>query len=210
MATDEFCTEILSLTKTEPSDFVGFWTRGYRDPTDDRKYRDNILQAQDAADYDIGRVTELMEWKAGRFKDNARRFAARVDLDRLNGFRSEPLTEESLPEFWYDHASGLAASKESIIWPIFVCHMGHPEAVPIYDVNVWHAWLYLTGKLTAERLEQNPRRFDEYLSYRRFFQEFLAVAGVESRALDKALMAFGQFLTSPAAKDLGLGLPRSR
>jgi hypothetical protein len=198
----QFELNALKFSRVDPGEFVRFWAP--RDPGDDSKYSRNLLHPNAPAEYDLNRVTELLEWKAGRFEKNARAFAKRVDMDALNAFRVGPCTTDSLQAFWDGHASGLSRSRDSIIWPIFICHIAHPDEVPIYDVNVWHAWLFLRGELTEKLLRRTPTSFPTYLNYRSDFNELVALAETDVRAVDKALMAFGQFISSGAARTLGL------
>jgi hypothetical protein len=198
---DEKRLAVVALSNTDVSGFTAFWSADYSYSAGETVYERNVLRAGDIGEYDRARVSSLMEWKAGRFARAGRGFAERVNLDALNEFRSQPFSEEGLNDYWNAYASRLTTSA-GIIWPLFVCHLAHPEEVPIYDVNVWHAWLFAEGTLTPERLLQSPTTFDNYLEYRAFFCNLAAHPGVAPRDLDKALMAFGQFLSSSLGQRL--------
>ena len=60
------------------------------------------------------------------------------------------------------------------------------------DQHVFRAWNFLI-KNKVEEPEQTP---DNYLKYREFVKALSVKSGKTFREIDKALMTFGQFITS--------------
>lgn len=189
---------IFRLSSANAADFVAFWSRGRNDPAE-RKYAQNILQPGSPGRYDLARVTRLMEWRAGRLAKAAPAFAKKIDLAALNNFRSTPFSVEALEDFWRHSASNLATSEANIGWPIFVCHMAHPEAVPLYDLDVANAWNFIAGDRVGYATSRGLATFEDYLAYRESFNELLSQSGAEPHQLEASLAAFGQFLASATA-----------
>ena len=185
--------------------FISFWAQRYSYSAGEEDYDSNIRH--DESDYAQDDLVALMRWKAGaRHVVRAERFARQIPLEALNELHAQRETSDSdLRDFYSRVAKPLTKTQYSIIWPIFVCHIARPDDVPIYDVNVWLAWLYITGELGGQHFAQTPRKFDTYMEYRRFFLELVRASGATPRETDKALMAFGQFLRTGLAKTtLGL------
>ncbi len=187
---------VFRIASASAAEFVGFWSRtAFRDPSR-KTYAQNILEPGSPTTYDLARVTRLMEWKAGRLAKTAPALAKKVDLDALNEFRSKPFSTAALEEFWRSAASRVSASEGSIVWPAFLCHIAHPEAVPFYDVSSWQAWNFIAGALNGRGAGQRPPSFENYLAYREFFYELADQSGADQAQLESALSAFGQFLAS--------------
>ncbi len=177
-------------------DFVDFWRPLYTG--DDRKYDHNInVDGTVTSD----NVAALMEWKAGRFRENARRYGRAVPANVFNDSRARhQLSDLDLRDLFklicqHLQCTGLATS-EPIIWPIFLCHIAQPRTTPIYDVNVWRAWGHIEAWIQAQHYHQVPTTFANYLKYRAWFNGLVLEHGIAPRDLDQSLIAFGQFLTS--------------
>lgn len=82
--------------------------------------------------------------------------------------------------------------------------------MPIYDVNVWHAWASIEGWLEPKHLDQVPVSFTTYLTDDRPFflqlQDDLNHHWPDStfRDLDRALFRFGQFIKSQLGRKLSV------
>lgn len=208
---------------SEPQLFVKTWKQAYQA---DRLIYDQNIRLGSLLDRD--NVERLMRWKAGRrFRTSATAFAMAVPLETLNSRRDShgTLTDVEITELYDEIMKSLRTVNPqrtgNIIWPIFLCHVAHPQGTPIYDVNVWRAWGYIAGWIKSLHFEQRPTRFDTYLEFRKWHNELVVTHGLEQQELDQALMAFGQFLSSrwgrfmlvvhalPEASDL-LHLPASQ
>lgn len=186
--------------------FVRFWSSLYSYGDDD--YLAHIRLGEELRRED---VRALLRWKAGaRHAARARKVADKVDLVALNTFRARSVVEDAdIEDFFLRTAK--PTTRTGIIWPITICHLARPHDVPIYDVNVWHAWGFIEGWLEPRHLSQVPIKFGTYLGgYRPFFlqlQSDLDRHGPDSalRNLDRALFRFGQFMKSQLGRKLALG-----
>ncbi|MDY0340541.1 MAG: hypothetical protein RBS17_04950 [Coriobacteriia bacterium] len=191
--------------EVDPAAFITFWAQRYGYSAGEADYDSHVRH--DDSGYQEADLIALMRWKAGAWHAaRAEHFARQIPLDALNEFHAQPeLSDSDLQGFYSRFAKPLTKTQYSIIWPIFVCHIARPDDVPIYDVNVWLAWLYIAGELREQHFAQTPRKFETYVEYRRFFIELVGISGATPRDTDKALMAFGQFLrTGLARTTLGL------
>lgn len=188
----------LAFEESEPQVFVQFWKQAYR--ADASTYDQNIRRG---SLLDSNNVERLMHWKAGRqFQASATAFARAVPLAVLNSRRNhnDTLTDTKVREL-YDEITnvlrrvGLQRTR-NIIWRIFLCHVAHPQDTPIYDVNVWIAWRFITGQIESQHYHQRPVNFDIYLKFRAWHNKQVVDYGLDQQELDQALMAFGQFLRS--------------
>jgi len=189
----------LTPEEVDPARFVEVWSHFYS--WDDDGYLAHIQDhpGQILTSTDVG---ELMAWKAGnRHAKLARSFGDAVPLNRLNWPRGRaPLTDTELTAHFDAIVAALRQAglkmARGIIWPIFMCHIGQPDEIPIYDVNVWVAWGFIDGWLQPQDLKKAPAKFQTYLEYRGWFNGIVATYGSPVRELDRALMAFGQFIMS--------------
>jgi hypothetical protein len=190
---------ILKFEESEPQRFVQFWRQAYQ--ADQSTYDQNIRLG---SLLDSDNVETLMRWKAGpRHQDLAADFARAVPPETLNSRREhhDALTDTELEALFNEITSSLRSAglrrAGGIIWPIFLCHVAHPQGTPIYDVNVWRAWRYITGKIEEADFHLRPVRFDPtYLEFRKWFNGLVRDHRLDPQELDQALMAFGQFLSS--------------
>lgn len=186
----------LTYQQVTPPAFVEFWRRAYS--ADPASYNDNI---QSAGILTTANVVALMVWKAGRrFAADAERYALGVPIKLLNDARHgvAPPSDQDLRQLYDDVTSALRnenlQATESIIWRIFLCHIGQPVGTPIYDVNTWRAWGLLDGWLEPEHLSQRPIKFETYLKFRTWSNLQIATHGLDPQHLDRALVALGEFL----------------
>jgi hypothetical protein len=189
----------LESAPSTPQRFVELWSRLYT--FGDAAYNDHI-QMPAGGPLTSSDVGELMARKSGkRHEALARTWGATVALDTVNAPRGAPALDDPALRAHFAaidtqlKASGLNSSG-SIIWVIFLCHLGQPASVPIYDVNVWLAWGFITGWLRQKDLALVPKTLNSYCEYRSWFNELVARDGLEPRELDRALMSFGQFISS--------------
>jgi len=179
------------------TEFVEFWRRFYTDT--DAAYFGNIGPDGNLA---TDNVLALMRWKSGpRHETRAEGFGRAVPLQVFNDARAKRTFDDVELRAAYDeitHFLRRAGHQRSdgIIWRIFLCHIAQPQTTPIYDVNVWRAWGFIEEWLDADYLAQRPNRFATYLDYRRWFNGLVSTYSLDSREVDRALMAFGQFLGS--------------
>ena len=189
----------LDSIPSTPQQFVELWSRLYA--FGDAEY-DNHIRMPAGGPLTSADVSELMAWKSGkRHEAHARQWAATVALDTINAPRGAPDLDDSALEAHFTaidaqlRTAGLNSSG-SIIWVIFLCHLGQPASIPIYDVNVWRAWGFITGWLRQTDLTLAPKTLNSYLEYRTWFNGLVADDGLGPRALDWSLMSFGQFISS--------------
>lgn len=79
------------------------------------------------------------------------------------------------------------------IWSIFVLHCFYPKIYPLFDQHVYrsHRFFITKGKECANLALSN---WNEYLDYKRYFNELLNDLPVPYWQLDKALWAYGKYL----------------
>jgi hypothetical protein len=147
-------------------------------------------------------VVELMAWKGGRrFAGPARDYGRAVPVEVINeARRSKVFNNEELRAHYsllrsHLRQDGLVKSN-GIVWPMFLCHISQPSATPVYDVNAWRAWSFLVDGTAWRDPKLKPRSFENYLGYRAWFNHLVDDHALVPRQLDRALMAFGQFLAS--------------
>jgi len=189
----------LTAEEIDPTRFVEVWSHFYS--WDDDKY---LAHIRDQPGHKLTKagVGELMTWKSGnRHATLAKAFGSAVPLSLLNWPRGRaPLTDAELSAHFEAIIAALGRAElnkaRGIIWPIFMCHIGQPDDIPIYDVNVWVAWGFITCWFKRQDLEKVPKKFQRYLEYREWFNGIVATYAIPAPKLDRALMAFGQFILS--------------
>jgi len=159
--------------------FVDFWASRYDvNEGDDEFYKTNIGQ-----ELTKERIIEWFEWKNGlplsgrKLKSVMRNFVERLD----RGGRDED-ARELLDRF----------REGGVIWRIFWVHLLTAGRFPIYDQHVHRAMRFIQG--LAEEIPKNDgdkirAYLDDYIPFHTGFS-FAA-----PRAVDKALWAFGRFLS---------------
>ena len=174
------------------SAFLSFWAKCYDDGKyPDSGYENNLSRGRKLTKENI---RPLLEWKNGKeLSSHKRPFVERVicNLEKFNEFRSlSEVKEGDMKKFW-DIVCRIV--KSGLVWRVFLLHVARPNDYPIFDQHVLRAQTYIeTVQITA------PKITLEYYesSYIPFFRCVCQTSAQESRQVDKALMAFGQFLKS--------------
>ncbi len=148
-----------------------------------------------------------MKWKEQNRNLGGARWAAAVPTRVFNDARAATsFADDDVAKLFAEINGHLKAANlnktDALNWPVFMCHIARPLDVPIYDVNVWVAWGVLAEWMTPDLLRLRPTEFSTYLEYRDWFNDLVTRHGVDHRELDRALMAFGQFVTSPLGRAL--------
>jgi len=142
---------------------------------------DNLKGARDDASLQIG-LKELFEWKNGG--PLSRRKQRAVEAVTFRIWTAWKATS-SIPKHF----------KSGAVWNIFLAHLLSEGNRPIFDQHTWRACCGLTSIRCEELAEMWPRkRYQAYAEYERWFK--IIVVDVNSRTMDRALMAYGQFLSS--------------
>lgn len=176
-------------------EFVEFWQQFYQSKIPDEVYQANLNLRGDLSQENI---SLLWRWKNERYGLPLIE-ATKPILSDINAFRR--LAHIDSPEernFW-QKASRVSPG---IVWQVFLFHIARPQDYPIFDQHVMRAFL----ALARGYLVRNPRqvrvpcrsyeRFcSSYSGYRGFFFKLVDEAGSpESKAVDRALWAFGRHL----------------
>jgi hypothetical protein len=178
--------------KSEPTkiaDFVSTWGKCYDDSDKDCYEKNLNRHGLMTAD----NIQLLFEWKNNmRLAPKKQKIAdaVKAKLQTLNDFRRVPnVTEAEFDSFWKFTCSIIDSG---IVYRIFLAHISRPDDFPMVDQHVLRAWNFLI-KSKVKEPEQTP---DNYLKYREFVKEMSRQSGKTFREIDKALMPFGQFLSS--------------
>jgi hypothetical protein len=181
----------LGAQSCSAANFVHFWSKRY----DEGEYKDldyeKNLNRQGLLTK--GNIQFLLEWKRGnrlpkQWQSIANRLMQAIDI--MNKFRQLPkVSNEEFSDFW----SFISTIIESgIVLKVFVLHISRPEDYPIVDQHVLRAWNFLTQK----KVEDPKKTLENYRKYRDSFLELTRKSGMNMRSVDRALMAFGQFLNT--------------
>lgn len=168
--------------------FINFWKQFY----DNRKHPDekfyypyiNDLSKEDFLD-------KLWLWKMSFHlfsKNNQRKLALmKEDKETIRNFR------KSNPSFNDLYNFSRKIFQTGVVYPVFLIHICKPNKYPIFDQNVFRAFIFITKK----KIVDLPKNIRDYLNYRKFVFEIHKKHKISFRDIDKALMAFGQFLDNP-------------
>ena len=172
-------------------DFISFWSKCYNEGKySDEDYEENLnkrglLTTQN--------VQYLLEWKnANPLSKRKQALADRIKdkVAKINEFRrSSKVTDVEFKKFWSFVSTIIGYG---IVWKVFLLHISRPNDYPIVDQHVLRAWNFLTKK----RVEEPEQTLENYKKYRVFFFELARQGRKDLRSIDRALMAFGQFLKS--------------
>lgn len=184
------------------SDFVKYWEPGYfsnleKPEDDDTEYLSAIDSWTAAAD-PMERLSVLFKWKNGRnLSGRKKEFIENIwkKIDGLGGVQSAKAKNprELLDALVKDHG---------VIWSIFLLHCLHPGEYPIFDRYVYRAVTFIESK--EEDIDTCKDvvgfYFGEYLPFWQGLCRRLGVHGAhERRTVDRALWAFGRFLSGSYA-----------
>jgi len=181
----------LSVNPCSLEDFISYWTCCYNEGKyPNTVYEENlnnkgVLQEKN--------IIPLLEWKNGKsLSEDKKRIASTTikNLKKFNQFRGlTAVTDDDFNQFW-SFISTIV--KSGLVWRVFLLHIARPIDYPIVDQHVLRAYYFLThGNVTKPE-----ETLETYLLYKEFFFKLVKESGKEFRDVDKALMAFGQFLKS--------------
>lgn len=183
---------LLQIDFPERESFVQFWASQYR-YKEEHLYLENIGKPLTQK-----RVLRLFEWKNGR----------KLSVRKISSIKSNFLPRnERLPlDFGLAFLRAYLLRPGGTIWRIFWLHLQRPDQYPIFDQHVYRAMAKLRGLPFPEIPMTDEGKVDSYLSeYLPFWKE---VGRLEPRNVDRALHAFGKFLSrgyplsvTPGCKD---------
>lgn len=164
-----------------PKEFVEFWGRQYQYP-DESLYTEGL-----ARPLTIDRIRQLYAWKnGGKLSRNKQRSVERNYIERLQDLNGMPL-DTSARSFLDLFPSGGA------IWRIFWLHIWQPQRFPIYDQHVHRAMSFI-----QRRSPEDLRQFSDNEKIAAYLERYLPFQhqfeGLDRRAVDRALWAFGRFV----------------
>lgn len=161
------------IEKADINDFVNHWSQRYFYGNEE-KYTNNIgkpLTKQSR--------NELFEWKNG----------SKISEAKLKSIEQNyPLVFDGDKEDRYlNHQKSGGA-----IWNIFYLHCLDQDNWPIFDQHTYRAMKYLKHGKIIEIGTTNKRKYESYSG--EYLPFLKALSYDNTRKLDKALFAFGQFL----------------
>lgn len=187
----------LGVEKWTTKEFVAFWRHFYdHEKYPEESYNYNLNEGHTLTEQN---VSELLAWKFGdaTLAPEQRRKSVsgwlsliQRNLSWLNELRSR-LDEDAIANYVTKALNEVRTIEDSLVVAIFLLHIAKPEQIPIFDRYVRAAWYYIS----KHRAASAPELLGEYVPYRRFFCEFREKSCSESREVDKALWAFGKFLS---------------
>jgi len=168
--------------------FIRFWSKFYNnDKYQDKKFYYPYIRDLSKNDF----LDELWLWKMQvHFYNRTNKKALksmRENIETIRSFRGSNPTFNDLYKF------SRKIFKSGVVYPAFLIHICKPNDYPIFDQHVFRAFTLLTTK----KIVDAPKDIQDYLSYRRFVFSILKKYKIGLRDIDKALMAFGQFLNNP-------------
>ena len=166
--------------KADRKAFVEFWAARYTG------YDDEFYDANVGQDLTESRILEWFIWKNGTPLSEAKRQSVLRNFVARRGELDLALNETA--------AQLLARFSEGgAIWRIFWLHCCQPARFPIYDQHVHRAMGFIQSGVPEEIPERDPQKIRAYLDlYMAFHAQF---DGIPFRQVDKALWAFGKFLS---------------
>jgi len=183
--------------------FIDFWKKYYDNAgkTDQDYYNPYINQELTKTSLD-----KLWQWK---MQDQYNRFPSKReqvrkmknDVEMLRGFQKQSLNEDAFNQLLkYSYS----IFRSGNVYRIFLFHIIWPNEFTILDQHVIRSFLFLqkgrleknTGYLIGK---DNIKLHNDclYNKYNDFVHAINKEYGISIRDIDKALMAFGQFLNNP-------------
>jgi len=163
-----------------PQQFFEFWSLRYQDKQE-HLYLSNI-----GKDLSMQRILDLYQWK------NGTPLSARKLTSVLENFVRRSVELAQLPPDINANDFLLHFKNGGAIWRIFWLHCWQPNRFPIYDQHVHRAMTFIRNGVSEEIPQYDPRKIQTYLDiYLPFHAQF---SGIDGRAVDKALWAFGKFI----------------
>jgi hypothetical protein len=161
--------------------FLEFWAARYAG------YDETFYEANVGQELTERRIMDWFIWKNGTPLSELKRasvirnfVARRAELDHL---RANASATELLSHF----------SEGGVIWRIFWLHCWQPERFPIYDQHVHRAMRFIQDGVIEEIPDKDSQKVRAYVD--RYMPFHAAFAGFGFRLVDKALWAFGKFLS---------------
>ena len=176
------------MKKVDIKEFIYFWEKYY----DERKYPDKEIYYPYIHDLTKNNfLDKLWEWKMREkfYTPNNQRALERMktSIEIIRDFR------KSNPSFHELYNFSRKIFKSGPVYLAFLIHICKPNDYPIFDQHVFRAFTFLTTKKIVDK----PKDIQDYLNYRKFVFQIHKKYKISLRDIDKGLMAFGQFLTSP-------------
>lgn len=176
-------------TKLDWRQFVDFWSQFYNehDRYPDKVYYDPYIKDLSQDNF----LDKLWLWKMQVHYHNKRNKRAlkliKENIETIRNFRSSNPTFNIL----YDFSKKIF--KSGVVYSVFLIHICKPQQYPIFDQHVFRSFIFLTtGKII-----KMPKNIKDYLRYKKFVLKIYKRYKINLRDIDKALMAFGQFLDNP-------------
>jgi hypothetical protein len=113
-------------------------------------------------------------------------------LPDLNAFRALRQPKENDVLDFYDQLTRRVGRRFSL--KLFALHVALPRVFPPFSASRLEAFRSLTGTKAAHRKGFSEALLGTYFSYQKFFFEFSAAAAADISRVDRAFLAFGQFL----------------
>jgi hypothetical protein len=187
----------LKFEQSTVGDFISSWSKLY----DEGEYSETDYQANLNRNGLLkpDNIQYLFLWKNGMKLSAGKQRTpdkAVAKIATLNSFRQLPSVNESdFLKFW-QFACSIVGS--GLVFRIFLAHIARPDDFPIVDRYVLRAWNFLINNT----IEEPEETVVNYLYYREFVLDLKRQSGKSFREIDKALMAFGQFLSTQYFKSL--------
>lgn len=187
------------MKKVDIKNFICFWEKYY----DAGKYPDKIyfdfLEKEHWQNRDLDKI---FGWKNGTSLSRKKKEILKKiynNLEKISSFRGigKP-SETDFANFYKEVCCKIISS--GLVWRIFLIHLTHPDTYPMVDKFNYIAYTFLAKNLLYNKSEADVDLQKNQLRAYRPFRKFIFVLNDEVnnlRKIDRALMAFGQFLVSP-------------
>jgi hypothetical protein len=160
--------------------FVEFWSLRYPDKHE-HLYLSNV-----GKELTEQRILNLYQWKNGTPLSAGKLTSVQDNFVKRSVELAQLPTDINANDFLAHFKSGGA------IWRIFWLHCWQPNRFPIYDQHVHRAMTFISNGVSEEIPPYDPRKIEAYVDvYLPFHAQFF---GIDERAVDKALWAFGKFI----------------
>jgi len=178
------------MKKLDWKEFIRFWSRFYSDSQN----RDNEFYNPYIGNEGLLRdnsLRNLWRWKMqGFFKYKKSQKALKSMEEKkeiIVNFRKSKSNFDDMYNFSRE------IFRSGIVYSIFLIHICKPEEYPIFDQHTFRSFNFITKKEFGSK----PKDKEDYLKYKRFIFRVNKEYKIDLRDIDKALMAFGQFLANP-------------
>ncbi len=170
-------------------EFIDFWKKFYYFWTDDVYFK-NLKPIIDLSDNNI---EELYEWKNGRRVAIEKQIESieriKQKLNEIKNTFEKSVSDDELEEIYNYSKTNFFQS--GYVWNIFFLHILKYETCPIADRYVYKAHNFMIN----EKNKTLKNDWKSYLSYRKFFNDIaIETKKHTKRDIDRALLAFGEFL----------------